>query len=119
MVGARSHRTFSESLGVATSTSEEEGRTDEVTDLRELNKQSIKDSYPLTNIQEILHSLQGATMFSSLDAHGAYHAVRIEPGSRACTAFISPFWHIPVYTYAIWISQCWECVQQDAGLSMK
>ena len=36
---------------------------------------------PLTNIQEILHSLQGATMFSSLDACGAYHAVRIEPGS--------------------------------------
>ena len=28
-------------------------------------------------------------MFSSLDACGAYHAVRIEPGSRAC--FISPF----------------------------
>ena len=30
-------------------------------------------------------------MFSSLDACGAYHAVRIEPGSRACTAFISLF----------------------------
>ena len=36
--------------------------------------------------QELLHSL-----FSSLDAYEAYHAVRIEPGSRACTAFISPF----------------------------
>ena len=30
-------------------------------------------------------------MLSSLDACGAYHAVRIEPGSQACTAFISPF----------------------------
>ena len=30
-------------------------------------------------------------MFSSLDACGAYHAVRIEPESRAFTAFISPF----------------------------
>ena len=30
-------------------------------------------------------------MFSSLDACGAYNAVRIEPGSRACAAFISPF----------------------------
>ena len=45
----------------------------------------------MTNIQEILHSLQGATVFSSLDACGAYHAVRIEPGSQACAAFISPF----------------------------
>ena len=26
-----------------------------------------------------------------------------------------PFWHIPVYKYAVWISQQWECVQQDAG----
>ena len=62
-----------------------------VTDLRELNKQTIKDSYPFTNIQEILHSMQGATMFLSLDACGAYHAVRMEPGCHACTAFISPF----------------------------
>ena len=60
-----------------------------VTDLRELNKQTVKDSYPLTNIQEILHSLQRSTVFLSLDVRGAYHAVRIETGSRACTAFIS------------------------------
>ena len=72
-----------------------------VTDLRELNKQTSKDSYPLTNIQEILHSVQGATVFSSLDPCGAYHAVRIEPVSRACTAFISPFWHILVYMNAV------------------
>ena len=32
-------------------------RTRWVTKLRELNKQTFKDSYPLTNIQEILHSL--------------------------------------------------------------
>ena len=60
-------------------------------DLRELNKQTIKDSYLLPNIQKILHSLQGATVFLSLDACGAYHAVKIKPGSHACTAFISPF----------------------------
>ena len=65
-----------------------DGRTRWVTDLRKLNKQTVKDSYLLTNIQEILHSLQGATLFSSLDACRAYHAVQIEPGSCACTAFI-------------------------------
>ena len=68
-----------------------EGRTRWVIDLRELNKKTVKDSYPLRNIQEILHSLQGATVFLSLDACEAYHAVRIKPGSHACTAFISPF----------------------------
>ena len=40
-----------------------DGRMRWVTDLRELNKQTVKDSYPLTNIQEILHSLQGATVW--------------------------------------------------------
>ena len=57
-------------MGIATYTREEEWWTDisSVTDLRELNKQTVKDSYPLTNIQEILHSLQGPTVFSSLDA---------------------------------------------------
>ena len=44
------------------------GRTRWVMDLRELNKQTVKDKYPLTNIQEILHSLQGATVFSFLEA---------------------------------------------------
>ena len=66
-------------------------RTRWVTDLRELKKQTDKDSYPLTNIQEIFPSLQGAMVFSSQDACGAYHAVRIEPESQVCTAFISPF----------------------------
>ena len=83
-----------------------DGWTRWVTDLRELNKQSFKDSYPLTNIQEILHSLQGTTVFSSLDACGAYHAVRIEPGSQACTAFISPLACSSTYihTYVVWFS---------------
>ena len=67
------------------------GQTRWVRDPRELNKQMVKNSYPLMHIQEILHSLQGATVFSSLDACGDYHAVIIEPGSQACTAFIIPF----------------------------
>ena len=62
-----------------------------VTDLRGLNSQTVKDAYLLANIQENLQKLKGATVFSSLDAAGAYHAVIIEPESRDCTAFISPF----------------------------
>ena len=69
-------------MGITASTCEEEGRTDQMGHRsKRLNKQTVKDNYPLTNIQEILHSLQGATVFSSLDAFGAYYAVRIEPGS--------------------------------------
>ena len=54
-----------------------------VTNLRQLNDITIKDAYPLTNIQEILQKLKGAK-----------GACRLHPdrgGSRDCTAFISPF----------------------------
>ena len=35
--------------------------------------------------------MQEDTVFSSQDVCEAYHAVRIELGSQACTVFISPF----------------------------
>jgi len=60
-----------------------------VTDLKQLNDVTIKDAYPLTNIQENLQ--KGAKIFTSIDACGAYHAIQIEEESRDCTAFISPF----------------------------
>ena len=72
-VVARGDRTFSEPLGVTSGTCKEEGRKDETK--WELNKQMGKDSYLLTNIQEILLSLQGVTVFSSLDKCGAYQGV--------------------------------------------
>ena len=68
-----------------------DGKTRWVTDLRGLNSQTVKDAYPLANIQENLQKLKGATFLLSLAAAGAYHAVVIEPDSRDCIAFISPF----------------------------
>ena len=62
-----------------------------MTDLRQLKDVTIKDAYPLTNIQENLQKLKGAKIFTSIGACGAYHTIQIEEGSRDCTAFISPF----------------------------
>ena len=47
------------------------------------------------NIQEILHSLQGATVFSSLDACGAYLTVRIEP--ECAQHLVVPSAHFSTY----------------------
>ena len=68
-----------------------DGRTRWVTDLRQLKDFTIKNAYPLTNIQENLQKLKGGKIFTSIDACSAYHAIQIEEGSRDCTAFISPF----------------------------
>ena len=68
-----------------------DGRTRWVTDLRLLNDITVKDAYPLKNIQENLQKLKGAKIFSSVNACGAYHCIKIEENSRDCAAFISPF----------------------------
>ena len=58
-----------------------------MTDLRLLNDVTIKDAYPLMNIQENLQKLKGAKFFTSIDACGAYHAIHIEEGSQGLYSF--------------------------------
>ena len=67
------------------------GRLRWATDYRDLNGCTIKDTYPLPNIEANLHKLSGASIFSSLDSAGAFHSLCISPESRDYTTFISPF----------------------------
>lgn len=58
-------------------------------DLRELNKSIIIDSHPLPHMEELLTTLAGATMFSTIDLKSAYHQLTLHPESRDLTAFIT------------------------------
>ena len=49
-----------------------DGRTRWVTELRQLNEITIKEAYPLMNIQENLQKLKSAEIFTSL---GSFHAI--------------------------------------------
>ena len=60
-------------------------------DFRDLNKMTVKDSYPLPNIDSNLDKLRGAKWFSSLDSAGAFHSVLIDPRSRDLTTFVSMY----------------------------
>ncbi len=59
-------------------------------DWRALNKQTVKDSYPLPNITTLLDSLRGARVYSSLDLGQAYMQLRIKPEDVPKTAFKTP-----------------------------
>ena len=59
-------------------------------DYRALNKVTVKDSYPLPCISENLDKLQGSTVFSCLDAAGAYHTIPVEEKSRPLLSFTTP-----------------------------
>jgi RNase H-like domain found in reverse transcriptase/Reverse transcriptase (RNA-dependent DNA polymerase)/Integrase zinc binding domain/Chromo (CHRromatin Organisation MOdifier) domain/Retroviral aspartyl protease len=59
-------------------------------DYRALNKITIKDRYPMPNIQDIFDSLHGAEYFSSLDLQCGYNQIRISEKDRPLTAFLVP-----------------------------
>ena len=60
-------------------------------DYRGLNKETVPDMFPTPNISQILESLGGSSVFSSLDAAQAqaYHNISLTARARPLTAFIA------------------------------
>ena len=57
------------------------------TDFRLLNKVTIKDSYPLPRIDDLLDALSGSVWFSTLDLMSGYWQVEVDPKDHEKTAF--------------------------------
>lgn len=62
-------------------------------DFRALNKQTIKNKYPLPRIEELFDQLIGARYFSKIDLRSGYHQVRIYPDDVPKTGFNTRFGH--------------------------
>ena len=57
-------------------------------DLCKLNALMVKDAYTLPWINETLRCLNGACIFTSLDAKARYWQVKLNEASRTLTAFM-------------------------------
>ena len=56
-------------------------------DYRQLNKRTVKDSYALPRIEEILDTLSGSKYFTVLDMKSGYHQVEVLEQHKCRTAF--------------------------------
>ena len=59
-------------------------------DYRGLNKQTVKNKFPIPRIDDLFDQLAGAKVFSSIDLQSAYHQVRLKPEDVPKTAFTTP-----------------------------
>jgi hypothetical protein len=62
-------------------------------DYRMLNKQTIKNRYPLPRIDDMLDGIRGAKYFTKIDLQQGYHQIRIHPPDIHKTAFRTRYGH--------------------------
>jgi hypothetical protein len=62
-------------------------------DYRELNKDTIKTTYPLPRIDDLFDHLQGASWFSKIDLRSGYHQLKVREAYIPKTTFRTRYGH--------------------------
>ena len=80
----RSHSPWSSNVVLVR---KKDGKLRMCVDYRQLNQRTVKDSYALPRIEEILDSLGGNNLFTVLDMKSGYHQVELDEEHKPRTAF--------------------------------
>ena len=60
-------------------------------DFKKLNLAVKRERYPIPSLEDMLHKLNGAKVFSKLDATSGFYQIPLEKESSKLTTFITPF----------------------------
>ena len=65
-------------------------------DMRQVNEQIERERFPIPTVEEILHEMNGAKVFSKLDLKWGFHQLELDEDSRDLTTFAT---HIGNFRY--------------------
>ncbi|KAK3263117.1 hypothetical protein CYMTET_28062 [Cymbomonas tetramitiformis] len=86
-----------------------------VIDYRQINEITVKDRYPLPDVQALIDDMQGATIFSTADALWGFWQVPMEEEAVEKTAMTTPFGAYEWLVMPMGLSNspsCWQRMMQ-------
>ena len=82
-----------------------DGKLRPIMDYRTLNKWTIRDTYPLPLIKNILDHLQGKTLFTKFDIRWGFNNIRIKEEDRMEGGVQNSFWTLRTNRHVLWPEQ--------------
>ena len=82
---------FSKWVSNLVPTRKESGEIKLYIDFKNLNKVSLKDNYPLPNMEHLLQKVSGAKVMSLLDGFSGFNQIVVHPDDQEKTAFTTPW----------------------------
>ena len=65
-------------------------------DMQPANEAIVRERHPIPSVEELLHRLNGSTIFSKLDLKWGFHQITLDKESRNITTFVT---HYGLYRY--------------------
>ena len=76
-------------------------------DFRDLNKDSLKNDFPLPHIDILINNIAGHALLSFMDGFSGYNKIKMAPEDMEKTSFITPW---GTYCYKVMVQPLLYCM---------